>query len=228
MSAQRNVPREAPVTAAEIAGLSLAELRMFAYTAWAAAARRRVTLADLAMIPAVTGRPLGVRVAAQVLRDLQDTGIIAVSRALDTAGGDTPLPVFVAGRLAPAAPPPQPTPTPLIVPRMPAQKDGTPIPMVGRIGTLLIPVALPASLRESLLGLVKEFRAAQGAAPDTARTADLLTRKADALERWAALPVPYGTARVRQEAERTRAAADNAWAMHRNRQQRLAAHQQAA
>jgi hypothetical protein len=227
VSVQRNVPREAPVTAAEIASLSLAELRMFAYTAWAAAARRRVTLADLAAIPAATGRPLGVRVAAQVLRDLQDTGILAVSRALDTAGSDTPLPVFVAGRLAPATPP-QPVSTPLIVPRMPAQKDGTPIPMIGRIGTLLIPVALPAPLRESLLGLVKAFRAAQGAPPDTARTADLLTRKADALEQWAALPLPYGTARVRQEAERTRAAADNAWSMHRNRQQRLATQYQAA
>lgn len=227
MPAQRSAPRETPVTVAEIAAFDLVEVRLFAYAAWAAAARRRITLADLALIQAANGRPIGVRTAGQVLRDLQDTGVLAVARPLDAAGGDTPLPVLVAGRLAPA--PVQPAPTPPTVRPMPTQRDGTPIPMAGRIGALLIPAGLPAPLRESLLALVGEFRAAQGAAPDTARTADLLTRKASALERWAALPLPFGTLRVRQEAERTRAAADNAWVMHRNRQQRLAAaHRDAA
>lgn len=220
MSSQRCSPREAPVTVAEIASLELVELRVFAYAVWAAAARRRITFADLALIPAVTGRPIGVRAAGQVLRDLQDTGMLAVGRSIDTAGGETPLSVFVAGRLSS---PPQPAPAQPAVRWMPTQRDGTPIAMAGRIGTLFVPSALPSELRETLLGLVGEFRAAQGAAPDTARTADLLTRKAGALEQWAALPLPFGTLRVRQEAERTRAAAENAWSMHRNREQRLGA-----
>ncbi len=63
-----------------------------------------------------------------------------------------------------------------------------------------------------------------GAPPNTACTAGLVSRKAAALEQWAKPPAPYGTTHVRREAERTRAAATNAWQMHYNRQRRLADH----
>ncbi len=113
--------------------MSLLELRMFAYVAWASAAHRRIALGDLALVQAPNGRPIGVRAAGQVLRDLADTGVLSVGRSIDNADADTPLSVFVAGRQqVPASAEHVPSVSaPTARRRVPTQRDGTPIPMVG-------------------------------------------------------------------------------------------------
>jgi len=104
--------RPTPLDADDVATMDVEHLIVFSYVTWAAAARRRVTLRQLADLRGKHGRPLGPRVSASLLRDLVDQGLVHLP-GLAIASPTDKLAVLVCGYLPPMPGAPRPVHTPL-------------------------------------------------------------------------------------------------------------------
>jgi hypothetical protein len=195
--------------------LSVVEARMLAFLSAAAAEGRRVSADELALLPGAAGRPVGLREAMAVARDLMDGGWVVLP-GLVSRGRHEPVPVLMPGR-RPAVPA-QAVEKAVekvvevekiveVVKYVTAAPPPAPEETVGRLGKKLpIPASLPDDLRSELLALAEAFL---GGGPQGARERlELLERRAAALARWATLP--QATANVLNEAERVKATVEEA------------------
>jgi hypothetical protein len=90
------------LTAQDLGRLTLVESRVLAYLAWASAARRTVSLTDIAAVTGPGDRPIGVHDARRICEDLHDCGFVFMPQWL-AAGTSGPMTVVVGGRPEPGA-----------------------------------------------------------------------------------------------------------------------------
>ncbi|MFR9675830.1 hypothetical protein [Streptomyces sp. TR02-1] len=158
-----------PPTPERLNRLTTTETRVYAYIAWAAGARRRVTRAQLGLIHGDNGAPIGPRAVRQICHDLHDAHLILLPGWGD-ATDTTPLPAIINGSGNNRG-----------TGKRPTTDDGI------KVGTGFI---APRTLPDDLLADLEKARDENqhlNATPTADRDIDWLTRLTDLTERRASL-----------------------------------------